>query len=93
MAEESRDIGRLSGWRGFCGLGVMGFPEGAGQTLRMRPSETLRLGSGGLSSRGGGADSRTPSGRLLGQLQPVDCETVDATTHTAPLSFAFHVTV
>lgn len=40
-----------------------------------------------------GADSRTPSGRLLGQLQPVDGEAVDATTHAAPFSFAVHITV
>ena len=41
----------------------------------------------------GGADSRTPAGCLLGQLQPVDGEAVGATAHAAPLALAVHVTL
>lgn len=43
--------------------------------------------------RGAGANSRTPAGRLLGQLQPVDGEAVGAATQAAALALALHVTL
>lgn len=80
------------GGKGSCDLGVMGLHrrcrvDTEGETIRDPQTGQWTL------QQWAGADSRTPSGRLLGQLQPVDGEAVDATTHAAPFSFAVHVTV
>lgn len=76
------------GGKAYCGLGLMGLhrrcrADAEGEAIRDPQARQQRVGK----------DSRTPSGRLLGQLQPVDGEAVDAATHTARLSFALHVTV
>lgn len=78
--------------------GVAGGKAGAGWWLPWRVAQGLRVAGAtevqeGEGQRRAGADSRTPAGRLLGQLQPVDREAIGATTHAAPLALAVHVTL
>lgn len=81
--------GLWGSWRPAKGIGVM---RSHG---KCRAGVQVGEGCGRLakeeSQRGARADSRTPAGRLLGQLQPVDGEAVGTTAHTAPLALALHV--
>lgn len=75
--------------------GSAGSEAGAGWWQPGRAPESSG-GVGGAGGRGagrGGADSRTPAGGLLGQLQPVDGQAVGSPAHAAPLALAVHVTL
>lgn len=64
------------------GLGGTGVSQ-----VRRRAETRARANGAGR----GGADSRTPAGRLLRQLQPVDRQAVGTAAHTAALALALHV--
>lgn len=79
-------------WEGSRGLASGGEPGWASAGLRGQGRRRCGRSCGeGRGSGGGGANSRTPAGRLLGQLQPVDGQAVGATAHAGPLALALHV--
>lgn len=93
--QEGRVAGVVAGEgsKAYCGFGLMGLHRRCRADTEGEAIRDPQAGQRRAEQQRGGEDSRTPSGRLLGQLQPVDGEAVDAATHAAPLSFALHVTV
>lgn len=73
------------------GLGVMGSHGGYRADMWDSLLWWARAAAEGGAAERGRADSRTPAGRLLGQLQPVDREAVGAAAHAASLALALHV--